>query len=317
MVRFGEFDPENATMQKRFVIWLALAMLLLPHAGVHAQGGVKLAFLSVELWSEFDQPSMLVINEFALSPQVPLPVEIKWRYPNEGNLVAVAFESEGLLLNSAFESSAEQGAWQTITLQVDTYNTYHIEYYQPLSRESEKRRFTYKWFGDYSVDDFRLSVSLPADSANVETTPAFNEFEPVPDRNQIIGSDTQEMLRMGHSYQFDLAYDRVSDELTGPGQATQVNPSEPLTPETPGRISVDSLPWIIGGVGIALIGFGLFFYWRSTGAGSASSKRTRKRSQHSSAQKDSAEPLYCHECGTRANPGDRFCRTCGSRLRTE
>lgn len=303
-------------MLKRIVIGTALVILLLMPSAAKAQGGVKLQFLSVELWSEFDQPSVLVINEFAVSPENPLPVELKWRLPNEGNLVAVAYESEGLLLNSPFESSAEQGDWQTISLTVDTYNTYHIEYYQPLSREGEKRLFTFKWFGDYNVDEFYLSVSLPVDSVNVQTTPALAGFEAVPGRNQIVGTDTRDDLKMGRSYQFDLAYDRGSDELTDPGQVNQVNPSEPLGPQTEGRVSVDNLPWIIGGFGIALIGFGLFFYWRSTSPNSSVSRRTRRK-HHPSPQEDSAQPVYCHECGTRANAGDRFCRTCGSRLRTE
>lgn len=301
-------------MPKRTAVFLVLLMiaLILP-TGAQAQGGVKLDILSVELWSEFDQPSMLVINEFVVSPEIPLPVEIKWRFPKDGNLVAVAYESEGLLLNSPFESSAEQGNWQTITLKVDTYNTYHIEYYQSLAREGNRRSFNYHWFGDYSVGELRLSLSLPADSANIETTPAIDGLSPVPERNQLLGSDTLTDLKMGRSYQFDLAYERESDELTDPGQVNQVGPSEPLSPETDGRVSVDNLPWIIGGVGIALIGFGMFFYWRSTRADSGTSKRARKRRQQ--VQEDSSQPQYCHECGTRANPGDRFCRTCGSRLR--
>lgn len=304
-------------MQKRTAILLALLMVLILPGGAQAQGGVKLDFLSVELWSEFDQPSMLVINEFVVSPEIPLPVTIKWRFPKQGNLVAVAYESEGLLLNSPFESSAEQGDWQTITLRVDTYNTYHIEYYQSLARDGSRRSFKYHWLGDYSVGELRLSLSLPGDSINVETTPALAGLSAVPDRNLLVGSEILIDLKMGRSYQFDLAYERDSDELTDPGQVNQITPSEPLSTETEGRVSVDNLPWIIGGVGIALIGFGMFFYWRSTRAGSSSSKRARKHSQHSQPQEESSQPQYCHECGTRANPGDRFCRTCGSRLRVE
>ena len=68
---------------------------------------------------------MLVINEFVVATDTPLPVEVKWRFPEEGNLVAVAYEADGALLNTPFESSAEQGNWQTITL--------NVEYLQHLS----------------------------------------------------------------------------------------------------------------------------------------------------------------------------------------
>jgi hypothetical protein len=91
-----------------------------------------------------------------------------------------------------------------------------------------------------------------------------------------------------------------------------IQPSETVGPETEGRVSIDNLPWIIGGFGLALIGLALFFYWRST---QAPEHKTRQRKRTGTSQETVEEQAYCHECGTRAQKGDRFCRTCGSRLR--
>jgi hypothetical protein len=121
---------------------------------------------------------------------------------------------------------------------------------------------------------------------------------------------------MGSSYQFDLEYARDSDQLADPNQVNQVNPSEPLTTDTEGRVSVDNLPWIIGAIGIALIGIALFIYWRSAQTVPGTTNRPRRKRQEAASSEESGQPMYCHECGTRANPGDRFCRTCGSRIRT-
>ena len=53
---------------------------------------------------------------------------------------------------------------------------------------------------------------------------------------------------------------------TKPPNSANIQPSEPIGPNTEGRVSIDNLPWIIGGIGLALIGLALFFYWRSTQA---------------------------------------------------
>jgi hypothetical protein len=120
---------------------------------------------------------------------------------------------------------------------------------------------------------------------------------------------------MGNSFQFELEYQRTSDTLiqSNPGQVDQVQPSGPVDENTPGRVSIANLPWIIGGFGLALIVIALFSYWRSTQSGE--DKPPKRRRRH--AEEAADQQAYCHECGARANAGDRFCRTCGSRLKIE
>jgi len=284
---------------------------------VGAQGGVKFESLSIELWSEFDQPSMLIINEFVVSQKTPLPAKVTLRFPSDGNLIAVAYEANGQLINTAFESPAEQGGWQTITLTVESYTPYRIEYYQALEREGTKRSFYYHWFGDYPAENFYLLVQLPADSQNVNPEPSLDTIDYTADGRHLVGVVAKSGLKMGQSYQFKVEYERESNSLSDPNAADAVQPSEPIDENTPGRVSVDQIPWIIGLVGLAMIGFALFFYWRSlrrTPSTSASPGQLRQRSSPETA--DSSQAIYCHECGTRSMPGDRFCRTCGSRLRT-
>ena len=79
---------------------------------------------------------------------------------------------------------------------------------------------------------------------------------------------------MGNSFQFNLEYQRTSDALTDPDQADQVQPVEPVGENTPGRVSIANLPWIIGGFGLALIVIALFAYWRSTQSSEAKPQQT-------------------------------------------
>jgi hypothetical protein len=194
---------------------------------------------------------------------------------------------------------------------VESYAPHRIEYYQPISRTGNKREFSFRWFGDYQANQFTITLQLPADSTNVLTDPVLDSMTASTDGTHLVGIVSRSNFKMGQSSEFKIEYERASDAVSQSGAVSTIQPAEPVSPDTEGRVSIDNLPWIIGGFGLALIALALIFYWRST---QAPERKTRKRS-HSSGGQDDAEQAYCHECGTRANSGDRFCRTCGSRIR--
>lgn len=296
---------------RRWLVFTLLLGLLISPARVGAQSGIKLDSMNIELWSEFDKPSMLVINQFVISQDTPLPATVNLRFPKDGNLVAVAVETPEGLYNKGFSGPTEQGDWQAITIKIESHDPHRIEYYQPLTHEGDKRQFKYQWFGDYYVKNFAVMALVPADSTELVTSPALQNTTSAVSGAAIAGSITKNELKMGNSFQFELAYQRASATLIDP-KADEVQPSEPVGTDTPGRITITNLPLIIGGFGLALIAIALFSYWRST---QTTESKPRKRRRPTEGESD--EQAYCHECGARANPGDRFCRTCGSRIRTE
>jgi len=301
-------------MRKWLVFVLLFGLMIFPSmAG--AQGGTKLDSLNIELWSESDKPSMLVINRFVVSQDTPLPASVTLRFPKDGNLYAVALEKNGEPFYKDFAPLVEQGNWQTVTIKVESYDPHRIEYYQPLTRDGNKREFKYQWFGDYYVKEFNLTIRIPADSTELITSPVLESTAASENGLVISGTVTKNEMKMGNSFQFDLQYQRTSTALTDPEAAGQVQPSEPVGENTPGRVSITNLPWIIGGFGLALIVIALFSYWRSTQSNEEKPQRRRRRQNE--AETVGEEPAYCHECGARAHAGDRFCRTCGSRLRIE
>ena len=297
-------------MRKWLVFILLLGALLFP-SGAGAQGGIKLKSMNVELWSEYDQSSMLVIHEFTVDDSTPLPVQVKLRFPSEGNLNAVAYRGDEGLIDVNFTGPEKQGNWQAVTLNVQSYLPHRIEYYQPLARSGNQRSFSFNWFGDYVVGNFDVTVQLPLDSVNVVAQPDFREAAASTDGLYFIGTVSAGSLNMGQSYEFNLQYERTSEAVSKPTNNSNIQPSKPIGPNTEGRVSVDNLPWVIGGFGLALIGLALFFYWRSTQTPERRPRQRRARNVQSNAE----EQAYCHECGARANPGDRFCRTCGSKLK--
>lgn len=297
-------------MRKWLIFVLFVGLLVLPSTA-GAQGGTKLKSINIELWSEYDQPSMLVIHEFTVAESTPLPVKVTVRFPKDGNLIAVAY-FENTLINADFTGPEEQGNWQTVILNVQSYAPHRIEYYQPLTRNENERQFSFRWFGDYAVDEFNVTVQIPSDSTNVVTEPVFSDTVTSDDGSHIVGIVTRNGLKMGQSYEFKIQYERESESVTKPGNGSNIQPSEPISPDTEGRVSIDNLPYIIGGFGLALIFLALFFYWRSTQTGE---RKSRRRLRASNNEEDGEEQAYCHECGARAHAGDRFCRTCGSRLK--
>ena len=300
-------------MPKWLVFTLLLASILIP-SSAGAQGETKLEAIDVQLWSEYDQPSMLVIYQFLVSQETPLPAEVKLRFPKDVNLVAVASKSNDDFFNKDFTTPVVQGDWQSITIKVETYEPHRIEYYQPLDRDGDKRQFKFHWFGDYYVKEFAVNILIPADSTELVTSPPLEETATTSDGVWITGIVTKNDLKMMNSFQFELNYRRTSTALVKPAQATaQVAPVTPVDENTPGRVSITNLPWIIGAFGLTLIGIALFSYWRSTKSteGQPGKRRRPKTEEPEDGQ------AYCHECGARAQTGDRFCRTCGSRLRVE
>jgi len=293
-------------MRKWFTI-VFLLLLAFPYS-VHAQNAVTFDSLNVRLWAEYDQPSMLVIYDFELTPDTTLPANVDIRVPKGANITAVAYQGSSGLENTEFAGPVEDGNWQTITIFAKTLTTYHLEYYQPINRDGLVRSFTYQWTGAYLVKNLRVEVQLPDDSSAVKATPML-PF--VPNQPFLSGSASVSNLEAGKTYQLAINYSRISETSVVPASTSQVTASESVTQNTAGRVTLDNLPYILGGVGVLLIVLAIYYFWRSN---SIQTSKPRKR-QHS--PKGESGQVYCHECGARANGDDRFCRTCGSKLRIE
>ena len=293
--------------------WIALILLVLVLAvpfPASAQGEIQFASLSVGFWPEFDQPSMLVIYDFVLSPEVSLPVDVSLRIPADANLIAVAYEGEGGLLNASFQEPFVEGDWQVVVVTVDTSSVYRIEYYAPITFNGSERKFSFTWPGDYAVDLATLELQIPSKTTQVSSSPELTiEREAGGLKYR---SWQAENMAQGEQISFALTYTRTSDALTSSGQPIQ---AEPVGDDTTGRISMNNyLPYILGGIGLVMIVAGGFYFWQSGKGKSKPSQRHRHRAQ---VETDDGEQTYCHQCGKRAQPSDRFCRTCGTRLRRE
>jgi hypothetical protein len=294
-------------MRKWLLFILILGAMFLPFP-VRAQNEIKLAGIQVQLWPEYDQPSMLVIYDFQVSTSTALPTTVNIRIPKDAKLSAVAQTAANGLINAEYTGPAIIGDWQTIGVTVTELATYHVEFYQPLIRNGMDRQYSYVWPADYEVTDFSISVREPNDLTQISTNPAMSESKGQ-DGATYVQNDFG-ALPLGQQFTLDVSYTKTSDTLGVPQQTVQ--PSAPLNSNTAGRVMLSNyLPYILGGLGLALILGGAFYFWRAT-----RESRSKGRKRHAApVDKESDSDIYCHQCGTRARSADRFCRVCGTKLR--
>ncbi len=298
-------------MRKLFVI-LALGMMFVFPSYASAQNNVTISNMTVQLWPEYDQPSMLVIADFQVAADTAFPMDLTFRIPQEANLIAVAsLTSAGNFLNALFEGPKAEGEWQVFTLTISENILYRFEYYQPLTFNGNQRIYSYLWDGAYAVDEFHVLVLEPRDVTSFSMSPA---YESISQENGSNYYDSGIVKRAkGEQFALNLKYEKTTDTLVAPPQGIQ--PAAPVDESTPGRVSLNnSLPYIIGGLGVVMIVGGIVYYWQ---AGRTSSKRSRRRPHAHVEREDDGEDAYCPQCGIRAKHGDRFCRVCGARLRQE
>jgi hypothetical protein len=295
-------------MRKWFLI-LAAGILFVFPAMVSAQNNITLANVSVQLLPEFDQPSMLVITDFELAADTQFPATVTFQIPQDANLIAVAvYDVSGVLADTPYDAPIVDGEWKSFTIPLDSPAA-HFEYYQPITFNGEQRIFSYLWSGTHAVDVFNIRVLEPLDTTSLTTIPELGSISQEEGRKYF--ENTPIKLVAGEQFALNLDYKKSTNALITSAQ--DVQPVTPVDANTRGRVSLSNyLPYLIGGLGVVMIIGGFAYYWR---AGRGTSKKSRRRAQAHVENREDAEESYCPQCGTRAKPGDRFCRVCGGRIR--
>lgn len=303
-------------MRKWIVLLFAfLALLALP-VGAHAQTDIVLDEMLIQLWPDHDQQAVLVIYDFKLSADTTLPATVRFQMPASGNLVAVAKSSDvGLLTVEA--STTTEGAMSTVTLSIVDQAAYHIEYYMPYQLEGTTRNFAFTWPGDYAVKAFRVVLQKPTAATDLTTDPALSELSKDADGFSYLSTDVATLAAQAN---FTLRVRYQNDTNTLSASNLTVQPSSSLTEDIEGQVSLTTyLPWILAVLAVILIVGGFGWYWFSSrGSGVYPPREQRRVARRRKAERTveaGGGQIYCHQCGQRARPDDRFCRTCGAQLR--
>ena len=299
-------------MRKCMAVLAVLAALWVSYP-TQAQSAMLLSSVSVEIWPEYDQPAVLVIYHISLSTETTLPAILNLRVPAQAEVFAVAISDPvNGLLNADYDRTV-QGSWATLLITANSPEV-QVEYYDALVKEGTNRHVIYEWAGDYAVKAFSVTLQQPVSATGLGTNPILANSYSGQDGFAYYQSAIQP-LATGESYTLTVDYQKETDTLSTTGLPVQ--PTQSLNANTPGRVTMNSiLPWVLAGIGGALIVVGIvggYYMWKSGTRRSSSSHKRHARSQ----QAGETGEVYCIQCGKRAQTGDVFCRTCGMRIRKE
>jgi hypothetical protein len=228
---------------------------------------------------------------------------------------------DGALLNATYERQVE-GDWALITITA-TMPEIQLEYYDPqIQMAAGQRSYTYMWPGSHTVDAMRIVIQQPVGASQMSVEPDLGSFmqyqgDPMQYYVMDVGSP-----KTGETVSVDLSYFKDTDILSV--ESLQVQPSAPINGDNSGRQSglIPFLPWVIGGLGVLLLVGGVLWYWlmNKTETQPAKTKRSRRskaviKSPEQISAENGSQGVFCHQCGKRAAVGDRFCRSCGTKLR--
>ena len=301
-------------MRKWFTAFAFLTILLMA-AHAKAQSAVGFSSVDVSVWPEYDTPAVLVINKITLAPQTTFPVEITLRLPatvQKPNAVAVGKTPE-TVTDQGVEYKFTAGAdFATLMIKATDPNI-QMEYYDPgLAKNGVQRQYVYDWLGDFPVANFRFELREPLKSSKVSVNPALTNTLVDSDGFQL-GEWTMADLKVGQKLRFTISYQRDTDSPST--SFLKVQSSLPLDQNVPGQSTyISYLPWLLGGLGVALLFIAGGVYWTSGRAGRAVSRPRKRHSVVSEEPDEDEEQVHCAQCGKRAQPGDRFCRACGARI---
>jgi hypothetical protein len=199
----------------------------------------------IEIWPEYDKPSVLVIYHMTLSSATTFPVTISLQIPTAaGDPNAVAErQADGSLYKINYTRQVA-GEWATINF-TTTASDVQLEYYDPaLTKDGDARHFQYIWPGDYAIAQLTIQVQQPVGATNMVISPSLGPGA--------IGSDnltyyTQDIgaISAGQNIEITIDYQKTSNTLSA--ETLPVEPSAPIPQGKATDLNISTwLPWVLG-----------------------------------------------------------------------
>lgn len=292
------------------ILFAALLVLNVPG---FAQELTEVERLEISIWPEFDQAAGLIIYRLTLPSNTPLPAKVNVPIPaaaGEPHAVAVRSATSDLLV--APYEIIPQGDWNIVAVESNQLNI-QVEYYQPLELDGAQRSFTFTWPGGISIAALTINVQHPGAAENML-------LDPVPDSTNVSGDGLSYYyfnlgsMAADEGYSIGIRYQNASGQLT----VELLQPAAPLSrPDemegATGGLEPMLIPLIV--VAVAMVALGAVLYWRTRNQPKVKVPRKKRRGVREQPAALGGASAFCHNCGKRSSPSDRFCRDCGERLR--
>jgi hypothetical protein len=277
-----------------------------------------LAQFEVAFWPEYDQVATLVIYQGRISPDEPLPATVAIPIPTSvGDPSAVAtLGSDNSLYLVEYERQVEDD-WAWITFETES-SAFQVEFYDDLYFEGTTRSFTFYWPGSLETGSFSYELQQPVGASELQIIPS---GVVQPDANGLVYVRANlGPQQAGSLLTISFQYEKETGELSANAVAVAPSIDRPTTTQGGTPDLGTQLPYILAGFGFLLIALGIFLYLQFQRQEKMPKKGPRARKRKSKQQRSNADldatAVFCHVCGAKASASDRFCRSCGTKLRT-
>ena len=286
---------------RRFFLLLAAAFFLAAVTPARAQEEVEsLAWLTVELWPDYDRPQMLILMTGAVPNDQLLPAAVSVPLPEDATINAVARITDDNALIDDVEYTTAEGS---LTLNTPD-RRFRVEYYAPYANSGGRRSYTFNWQAGLTVNELAVTVQEPEEATSLDVEPAPLEvvsgFEDFNYHNL-----PPETVPAGTSYAVTVAYE------TEDGGSLLQGVNWPVMLAAGGSfLGLLALAWQMWGERVRLSG-------RRRRKPRPAPRTTPPRTDAKGKRKGkrSQQAKFCHQCGEQAQLGDRFCRNCGTQLK--
>lgn len=311
--------PGIESMKRQLIVLALMVLVSLAGAAMPAvaqTAAPQLATWDVQLWPEYDEPSVLVIITGAAAEGATLPQTLRIPLPAGARLHAVAYpDATGNLLTLPWTTEASEDG-QTVVFDLNQ-PSFVIEYYADILSPPPSRSFELNLVAPYAAQQASLSLRQPSRASDLQVTPAMTAGG-----SDSLGNPTYALelgaLQAGQNVPVQVSYTKADADPSVAGLAVAEAP-EASVDSTPGW-----LPWAIG-VALGLAAGAVVVYFllrrRSTGA-SRQVRRRQARKQGAPARPPVASPApggaqikFCVQCGQKFEGNDKFCRNCGAARR--
>lgn len=291
---------------------LFLIVIILLFAGTGVSGSVaasqQLTYDSVQvrLWPEQFGQSVFVSMDLKFSSAVTLPQEIVLQIPSTAEIDSLLNVDERGSVQSAEWEESTRDTWKDVRFTA-TSTKVLVEYTDPtLVYFDQLRTYTYLWLSDYQVNDMIVLVHQPYGAGDLVTHPEADDIETCCTYTINAGR-----VNAGISYSLILHYVKDLSNVDFP--ALSVSPVATVNENTAGRTILPStvVVWLLAVALLLILLVGFYYWWFQR-------RYIRDRSSNEDnwlMRRSEQKAIFCHECGSRSQPADTYCRNCGTELR--
>lgn len=308
-------------MKRTFI--LLIMLLFLPSTLVKAQTAVTLQSLEVELWPDYDREAVLVLLTGTLPASQPLPVTLTIPLPEGADFNVVArITPDNVMSDQGITPIINENS-VTFTL---TESRFRVEFYEPYTANGSQRNFSYNWQSNLiTIDQLNATVQQPFDATQLNTVPPATNIGEGQD-----GLTYYELLPQavpaGDTYTLDVDYTLNTGALTVTFEVndTPTNTDLPFLDAVPvEEEGFDWQLWLIVLGALILVATAIWFFLSNRQGNKRPSRPKPIRPMKQSPQKTAVSPTsspkakanFCHKCGEPLQKSDKFCRSCGTKVK--